>query len=116
MLAGLFLHYGDLTDSSNLCAIIARTRPDEVYNLGAQSHVKVSCLICTPSISTTPTLRLHQTASAQHRSALPLSHSRACVVRMSAVRAVAVAGNVLTVLVIVPASPDRAFAAASVWA
>jgi GDP-D-mannose dehydratase len=39
--AGLFLHYGDLTDSSNLCEIIAKTRPDEVYNLGAQSHVKV---------------------------------------------------------------------------
>jgi len=38
----LFLHYGDLTDSSNLCAIIAKTRPDEVYNLAAQSHVKVS--------------------------------------------------------------------------
>lgn len=38
----LFLHYGDLTDSSNLCHIISVTRPDEVYNLGAQSHVKVS--------------------------------------------------------------------------
>jgi GDPmannose 4,6-dehydratase len=39
---GLFLHYGDLTDSSNLCHIISTTKPDEVYNLGAQSHVKVS--------------------------------------------------------------------------
>jgi len=38
----LFLHYGDLTDSSNLCHIISKTRPDEIYNLGAQSHVKVS--------------------------------------------------------------------------
>jgi GDPmannose 4,6-dehydratase len=38
----LFLHYGDMSDSSNLCAIIARTQPDEVYNLAAQSHVKVS--------------------------------------------------------------------------
>lgn len=37
----LFLEYGDLTDSSNLCEIIARVRPDEIYNLGAQSHVKV---------------------------------------------------------------------------
>eukprot|EP00928_Gymnodinium_smaydae_P003428 TRINITY_DN1122_c0_g1_i2.p2 TRINITY_DN1122_c0_g1~~TRINITY_DN1122_c0_g1_i2.p2 ORF type:complete len:380 (-),score=80.81 TRINITY_DN1122_c0_g1_i2:214-1284(-) len=36
------LHYGDLVDSSNLCAIMAKVRPDEVYNLGAQSHVKVS--------------------------------------------------------------------------
>jgi GDPmannose 4,6-dehydratase len=36
------LHYGDLVDSSNLAAIMASVRPDEVYNLGAQSHVKVS--------------------------------------------------------------------------
>lgn len=38
----IHLHYGDLVDSSNLAAIMARVRPDEVYNLGAQSHVKVS--------------------------------------------------------------------------
>ncbi|MEO7634357.1 MAG: GDP-mannose 4,6-dehydratase [Sphingomicrobium sp.] len=38
----LFLHYGDLTDSSNLTRIIAEVAPDEVYNLGAQSHVAVS--------------------------------------------------------------------------
>jgi len=38
----LFLHYGDMSDSSNLCAVIARTQPDEIYNLAAQSHVKVS--------------------------------------------------------------------------
>lgn len=36
------LHYGDLTDSSNLTRIISETQPDEVYNLGAQSHVAVS--------------------------------------------------------------------------
>ena len=36
------LHYGDLTDSSNLTRILAQVRPDEVYNLGAQSHVAVS--------------------------------------------------------------------------
>ena len=36
------LHYGDLTDSSNLTRIIAEIQPDEVYNLGAQSHVAVS--------------------------------------------------------------------------
>lgn len=36
------LHYGDLVDSSNLTSIMAKVRPDEVYNLGAQSHVKVS--------------------------------------------------------------------------
>lgn len=38
----LFLHYGDLTDSSNLNRLIEKTRPDEIYNLGAQSHVQVS--------------------------------------------------------------------------
>jgi len=38
----LYLHYGDLTDSSNLTRIIAQVQPDEVYNLGAQSHVAVS--------------------------------------------------------------------------
>ena len=37
-----FLHYGDLTDSSNLTRILKEVRPDEVYNLGAQSHVAVS--------------------------------------------------------------------------
>ena len=36
------LHYGDLTDSSNLTRIIQEVQPDEVYNLGAQSHVAVS--------------------------------------------------------------------------
>ena len=39
---GLFLHYGDLTDSSNLTTILQKVRPDEVYNLAAQSHVGVS--------------------------------------------------------------------------
>jgi GDPmannose 4,6-dehydratase len=38
----LTLHYGDLTDSSNLIRIMQETQPDEVYNLGAQSHVAVS--------------------------------------------------------------------------
>lgn len=38
----LFLHYGDLTDSSNLTRLIAEIQPDEVYNLAAQSHVAVS--------------------------------------------------------------------------
>ncbi len=36
------LHYGDLTDSSNLNRLLEKTDPDEIYNLGAQSHVKVS--------------------------------------------------------------------------
>ncbi len=38
----LFLHYGDLTDSSNLNRLLEKIHPDEVYNLAAQSHVKVS--------------------------------------------------------------------------
>ena len=37
-----FLHYGDLTDSTNLIRIMQETQPDEVYNLAAQSHVRVS--------------------------------------------------------------------------
>ena len=38
----LVLHYGDLTDSTNLIRIIQQVQPDEIYNLGAQSHVAVS--------------------------------------------------------------------------
>ncbi|HKJ91408.1 MAG TPA: GDP-mannose 4,6-dehydratase, partial [Oceanipulchritudo sp.] len=38
----LHLHYGDLTDSSNLNRLLEKIGPDEIYNLGAQSHVKVS--------------------------------------------------------------------------
>ncbi|MCC2638145.1 MAG: gmd, partial [Moraxellaceae bacterium] len=38
----LFLHYGDLSDTSNLIRILSEVQPDEVYNLGAQSHVAVS--------------------------------------------------------------------------
>lgn len=40
--ARFFLHYGDLTDSTNLMRIIKEKQPDEIYNLGAQSHVHVS--------------------------------------------------------------------------
>lgn len=40
--ARLFLHYGDLTDSSNLNRMLEKIHPDEIYNLAAQSHVKVS--------------------------------------------------------------------------
>ena len=38
----LHLHYGDLTDTSNLFNLINKIKPDEIYNLGAQSHVSVS--------------------------------------------------------------------------
>ena len=40
--ARLKLHYGDLTDSSNLTRLVSEIQPNEVYNLGAQSHVAVS--------------------------------------------------------------------------
>ena len=40
--ARFHLHYGDLTDASNLTRIVAEVEPDEIYNLGAQSHVQVS--------------------------------------------------------------------------
>src|SRR5512138_1574806 len=38
----LILHYGDLTDATNLIRIMQQVQPNEVYNLGAQSHVQVS--------------------------------------------------------------------------
>ena len=37
-----FMHYGDMTDSTNLINLVQNIRPDEIYNLAAQSHVKVS--------------------------------------------------------------------------
>ena len=40
--SNFFLHYGDLTDSSNLIRLVSTIQPDEIYNLGAQSHVAVS--------------------------------------------------------------------------
>lgn len=40
--ASFFLHYGDLTDSTNLIRIVQEVKPDEIYNLAAQSHVQVS--------------------------------------------------------------------------
>lgn len=38
----LFMHYGDLTDGTNISNLVEKIRPDEIYNCGAQSHVKVS--------------------------------------------------------------------------
>jgi GDPmannose 4,6-dehydratase len=55
-----FLHYGDLTDSSNLIRIMKEVEPDEVYNLGAQSHVAVSFEVpeYTADVDALGTLRL----------------------------------------------------------
>ncbi|MCA0935166.1 GDP-mannose 4,6-dehydratase [Vibrio alginolyticus] len=55
-----FLHYGDLSDSSNLTRIIKDVQPDEVYNLAAQSHVAVSfeCPEYTADVDAMGTLRL----------------------------------------------------------
>ena len=56
----LVLHYGDLTDSSNLIRIIGQVRPDEIYNLGAMSHVAVSfeCPEYTADTDALGTLRM----------------------------------------------------------
>ena len=56
----LFLHYGDLSDASNLNQLIKTIKPDEIYNLGAQSHVKVSFEIpeFTANVDALGTLRL----------------------------------------------------------
>ncbi len=58
--AHLFLHYGDLTDTSNLARLIERIVPDEIYNLGAQSHVRISfdVPLYTADVTGLGTLRL----------------------------------------------------------
>ncbi|MFT5606644.1 MAG: GDPmannose 4,6-dehydratase [Parvicella sp.] len=56
----LFLHYGDLSDASNLTRIVSEVRPDEIYNLAAQSHVAVSFEVpeYTADVDALGTLRL----------------------------------------------------------
>ena len=58
--ARFFLHYGDMTDSSNLIRLVKDIEPDEIYNLAAQSHVKVSwdCPEFTANTDALGTLRL----------------------------------------------------------
>jgi GDPmannose 4,6-dehydratase len=58
--ARFFLHYSDLTDGSALSTLMSEVRPDEIYNLGAQSHVKVSFEVpeYTADVVATGTLRL----------------------------------------------------------
>lgn len=56
----MHLHYGDLTDSTNLVHIVSQVKPDEIYNLAAQSHVKVSFEMAeyTGDVDAIGTLRL----------------------------------------------------------
>jgi len=58
--ARLFLHYGDLTDGSNLNQLLKKIKPDEVYHLGAQSHVKTSFEVpeYTANVDALGTLRI----------------------------------------------------------
>jgi GDPmannose 4,6-dehydratase len=58
--ARLFLHYGDLSDGTGLRNILEKTQPDEVYNLGAQSHVRVSFdqAVYTIQVDAVGTIRL----------------------------------------------------------
>jgi GDPmannose 4,6-dehydratase len=58
--ARLFLHYGDLADGSNLYRLLDKIEPQEIYNLGAQSHVRVSfdCPEYTADVDATGTARL----------------------------------------------------------
>jgi len=62
--ARLFLHYGDLTDGNNLATVLRRAKPTEIYNLGAQSHVKVSfdMPIYTADVVATGTIKLLEAA------------------------------------------------------
>lgn len=64
--AKMFLHYGDLTDSSNLLRLIEKTQPSEIYNLGAQSHVAVSFELpeYTADVNALGTLRLLESVRA----------------------------------------------------
>jgi GDPmannose 4,6-dehydratase len=57
--ARLFLHYGDLSDPGILTEIIWKIKPDEIYHLGAQSHVRVS-LICQNTLETLQVLALQE--------------------------------------------------------
>jgi GDPmannose 4,6-dehydratase len=62
--AHLFLHYGDLTDAQNLTNLVLDVEPDEIYNLAAQSHVRVSfdCPVYTLEVTGTGTLNMLEAA------------------------------------------------------
>tara|TARA_A100001388_G_C28768410_1_gene502275 strand:+ start:904 stop:1956 length:1053 start_codon:yes stop_codon:yes gene_type:complete len=64
----LYLHYGDMTDSSNLNAIVQQIRPDEIYNLAAQSHVAISFELpeYTSQVDALGTLRILESIRSQN--------------------------------------------------
>jgi GDPmannose 4,6-dehydratase len=64
----LFLHYGDLSDSSSLARLLGKVQPQEIYNLAAQSHVRVSfdCPEYTADITATGTIRLLESIREAH--------------------------------------------------
>ena len=64
---GLTLHYGDMTDSSSLMCILQAVQPDEIYNLAAQSHVKVSFEVpeYTAEVDAVGTLRIYQASTSE---------------------------------------------------
>jgi GDPmannose 4,6-dehydratase len=70
----LFLHYGDMTDAGSLRRILEQVRPDEIYNLAAQSHVRVSFdqPAYTADVVATGTLRMLETLRDYSRNAGPV--------------------------------------------
>ena len=65
--AQLFLHYGDLTDGQNLTNLVLDLKPDEIYNLGAQSHVRVSFDVPHYTVQTTGICLLYTSPSPRDR-------------------------------------------------
>src|SRR3990172_8764509 len=63
-----FMHYGDITDSTSVADVIEKAQPDEIYNLAAQSHVKVSFEVphYTASVDALGTLNLLEAIRRRH--------------------------------------------------
>jgi GDPmannose 4,6-dehydratase len=62
----LFLHYGDLTDGGNIMSLLQKIKPEEVYNLGAQSHVRVSFDVPEYTVSTVADGTLNMLEAIRH--------------------------------------------------
>ena len=72
------LHYGDMTDSTCLVKIIAEVKPTEIYNLAAQSHVKVSEIPCLKCPS-----RFQDTARPLLNGHRPLQSKTGCIIKLT---------------------------------